>query len=517
LRRLLSLFFSLGMIYPFLISCAVCQSAPSHYITAYGDEFSSGGTGFEFVGVNIRGLCHYGKKDILFWPETRHIDENLDGVASMGGKVVRFFGPCKFASNQENIDRIKIALDKMEARGLLGIVCLTDFYNTGFCPQGDESYYTEPYSYLILLGDAWFKTGYKVNYKPFVEMCVSQLKNHNAVFAWELGNELTDTGDPDTIMDFASDMASTIKSIDSRHMVTTGFIGVDHLQIGEAKGCQLYLDPNIDFITEHAYNNYYQAQNHAVHSRLGKPLILEEFGWNTTFGHRPTNILAKVNHYFDVREARGFMQWGYQAQSSDIGDGDNNLGMDSYAHPDYSELFAIYSSRASQLADNPAPLPLRLEPEGENIALLSVGWDADSIFSSAYGGDRVYDGAISEQSKWTSQGAAPPHWICIDLGRPALVNGITIRMAGAANEYISFNFTEFLVQTGSSLSGPWSTDFTVANPAQFSFIHALYENPKELRCIRIYITNCGVDNYARLPEIEVYEIKTLCRNWNLYK
>ena len=211
------------------------------------------------------------------------------------------------------------------------------------------------------------------------------------------------------------------------------------------------------------------------------------------------------------------MQWGYQAQSYDIGDGDNDVGMDKYAHSDYSNLFTIYHNKATEIASNPITLPSRLYPEGSNVALNSIGWLADSTYSSAYGGDKAYDGIISEASKWTSAGSAPPHWLAIDLGRTCSVNGITVRMSGAANEYVDFNFKSFQVQSGNSLNGPWTTDFNVENPAQFSFVNCLYDTPKNLRYVRIYITDSGIDNYCRLPELEVYESTTAVCGWELYQ
>lgn len=489
---------------------------PTELITAYGSEFNLSGQAFRFTGVNIRGICHYGKGDILPYTQESHIEENLNGVVAMGGKVVRLFAPCKFATHQENVNRLKNVLDKMETKGLTAIVCLTDLYNSGFCPQGDGSYYMAQPGGWTLLDDTWFQGGYKNNYKPYVELAVNQLKNHNAIFAWEIGNELTDIKTPNAIIDFTADMASAIKAIDPWHMVTTGFLAVDHTQIGEQKGYDLYADQNIDFITVHCYNGEDHVANWAVHSRLGKPLVLEEFGWSSDHGNRVTNTQAQMEQWYANRAARGFMNWGYQAQSYDIGDGDNIYGIDQYAHTDYTELVNVYSNRSTQIADNPITLPGRLEPEGTNVAPFSIAWQADSTYSGDYGGDKVYDEEISGESKWTSNGTAPPHWVAIDLGRTCSIDGVTLRMSGAANEYVAFNFRAFQVQTADTLSGPWSTDFTVNNPARFSFHHCLYESPKEFRCLRIYVTDAGIDNYARLPEIEVYELRTDAKSWIYY-
>lgn len=502
----------------FLLLCAgSISAAPTEVVTTYGTEFTLDGIhAFRFVGVNLRGLSHYGGGDILPYTSAAHIDENLDGVAAFGGKVIRLFAPCKFVTKEVNTARLKNVLDKMETRGQKAIVCLTDLYNTGFHPMGDDAYYMAQPGGWTLLDDTWFNDGYKVNYKPWVQHVVNELKNHNAIFAWQLGNELTDIKNPNNIVPFTTDMAATIKAIDPWHMVTTGFIGIDHTQIGEAQGYALYADPNIDFITQHSYDGSDQPQNHAVHSRLQKPLVLDEFGWNRN-DDRVANTLAQVNRWFDERAARGFLQWGYQWQNFDIGDGDTIFGMDRNFHADhYQALVDIYSARAAAFSNTPAVLPARLTPLGENVAPLSTGWLADSSFSASFLGPKAYDGVISEASKWTSQGGAPPHWLAIDLGQTRMVDTVTVRMAGAANEFISFNFPAYEIQSGESLSGPWTAEFTVSNPAQFSYLHHInFAAPKPMRYVRIFITNPGIDNYARLPELEVYEVVESPAGWLL--
>ena len=369
----------------------------------------------------------------------------------------------------------------------------------------------------MLLDDAWFNSGYEDNYKPYVELVVNQLRNHNAIFAWEIGNELTDLKDPGAILPFTADIAATIKSIDPWHMVTTGYLAVEHTQVGEEGGYQMYSDPNIDFITEHSYDGDDHHENHSVHSRLRTPLVLEEYGWTDGNGDRVANTQYQIDKWFTDRAARGFMNWGYQAQSYDIGDGDSIFGIDRYHHDDYNEMVAIFENKATELENNPPELPDRLEPRGVNIATSSVGWNADSVFSDDYGGDKVYDGVISSGAKWTSDGSAPPHWVAIDLGRKSFVDGLMLYFSGINGELIDYNPKAFQIQTGSSLSGPWTTVLDVENPAQFSYEPCLFDDLTEMQYLRVYVTDTGIDNYCRLPEIEVYEVMTNAENWTLYR
>jgi hypothetical protein len=495
---------------------AFAAPSASELVYAYGDEFYINGISYRFVGMNIRGISHYGQGNPLPYTTTGHITENLDGMVAMGGKVIRLFAAVNNTTKEDAANRLESVLDAMETRGLKAIVSLTDLYNTPFHPQGDDGYYMSQPGGWTLLDDTWFAGGYTVNYLPWVEHVVNQLKDHNAVFCWQLGNELTDIKNPNNIIAFTANVAAAIKAIDPYHMVSTGFLSLDHTQIGETNGYNLYADSNIDFITVHSYNGAEHHVNHAVHSRLRKPLLLEEYGWDAAAGDRVTNTTAQLTNWFTNHQVRGFMNWGYQAQSYDIGDGDNIYGIDQYAHPDYTAMVGLYTTKAAELAAGTFPQPDRLEPDGVNVALSSTGWLADSTFSSAYGGDKVYDGVISGASKWTSDGSAPPHWLSIDLGQERSVNGITLRMAGAAAEDYRYAFKVYEIQSGTSLSGPWATEFSVSNPAQFSFLHSLYDTPKTLRYLRIYITDSGIDNYCRLPEFEVYEEVTGVGEWWVY-
>ncbi len=508
---------TIATLFIFFIVGIGLYAAPTELITAYGDEFSSGGFAFRFIGVNIRGICHYGYGNPLPYTLSSHIDENLDGVVAMGGKVIRLFAAVNNATHQQVADRLENVLDKMETRGLKAIVCLTDVYNTPFHPNGDDGYYQLQPGGWTLLDDTWFSSGYTINYLPWVELAVNQLKDHNAIFAWELGNELTDIKNPNNIIAFTKNVAAAIKSIDPYHMVSTGFLSIDHTQIGEVNGVNLYSDPNIDFITEHSYNGDDFVVNHGVHSKVGKPLVLDEYGWASSAGNRVTNTEAQVEKWFTQRESRGFMNWGYQAQSYDIGDGDNIFGVDRYAHSDYNEMVGIYSAKAAEIAANPVLLPTRLEPVGTNIAGESTAWQTDSVYGSNWGGEKAIDGVISDGSKWTSDGSAPPHWLALDLGTERLLDGFTVWMSGATGELFSYSFKDYAIQSGSSLSGPWTTEFTDHNPAQFSVRHSIFDIPKLVRFVRIYITDTGIDNYARLPEFEVYETDTAAsQTWVYY-
>lgn len=497
-------------------AAAVCSAQPTDVITAHGREFSHNGKAFRFVGVNMRGLVHYGLSMPLPYTQKSDIDYNLDGVAGFGGKVIRVFAASKFNSNQTNIDNLRTLLDKMEARGMKALICMTDAYDTGYCPQGDAGYYQPNGFGYNMLTDQWFTTGYKTNYLPWVQACVGQLKNHNAVFAWEIGNELT-CPVPADIIPFVNDVAHQMKVADPWHMVCTGFISVDHTQIGEAAGKTLYENPDIDIISVHSYNGDDPAANWATHARVEKPLIVGEYGWESSAGPRVTNTQAQVDKWFDVRQAQGFLQWGYQYNTYDIGDGDSRFGMDrNFFASEYNAYASIYSTRATAFATNPPDVARIGMPTGMDVALSATSWSADSSYNASCLPQLAGDGIVSQNSKWTSNGNAGPHWIACDLGSQLPLNGFVVHSAGDAGEYVSFGFKNFEVQTGTSLSGPWTTVATVSNPNQIASYKVFLGTPVSARYVRLYITNTGIDNYARLPEFEIYSGTSSVSGWEMY-
>ncbi len=500
-----------------LLLASPAAGQPTDLVTTQGREFVRNGQVYRFVGVNMRGLVHYGQPQPLPYTSTADIDYNLDGVAAFHGTVIRVFAANGNYNNATNIANLQAVLDKMEARGQKAIVCLTDVYTTAYHPQGDDGYYQLQPGGWTLLDDTWFTSGYTANYLPWVQDVVNQLKNHNAVFAWEIGNELTDIKVPANIIPFTLATAQAIKAIDAYHMVTTGFIGIDHTQIGEAAGKALYESPYLDFMTVHSYDGSDPGQNWATHARVEKPLVLEEYGWQTPAGDRVTNTTAQLAKWFDVRGARGFMHWGYQYNTTDIGDGDGMFGLDrNFFASDYNALTALYQGRADSYSSSPPPLPTLGLPAGTNVALSSVAFASDSNFSGAYGPEKAFDGVVSGASKWTSTGSAPPHWIAADLGATRAITGFVVKSAGEAMELVSYGFESYQVQTGTSLSGPWTTVHTVSNPNQYTVSKSFNGSTINARYIRLYVTDCGIDSYARLPEFEIYALGSSVEEWQAY-
>lgn len=480
---------------------------PPDLVTAFETEFAKDGLTYRFIGVNIRGLVHYGGGDgALPWTTLAHIDENLAGAAGMGCRVVRVFAANRNISHEEAADRLGYALDKAQQYDLKLIIALTDFYPTPFHPQGDDGYYTEnPWGWTVL-NHAWFAGGYQENYLPYVTLAVSTHKDHPAIFSWQLGNEIADQIDADTHDAFVHAVAAHIKSLDPYHMVSIGMLSLAHIPgYTTSRGIALYSDPNLDFLTAHRYNDDLHPIDFAVRNGVQKPIVMSETGCAADHpavgGDRVGFMDGRVNLFVYTNGARGLMNWGYQAQAYDIGDGDSIFGIDRYAHPDYDGMVAMYAGHAAILNAYQQPVGPATGPRGRNLALDAVAWETDSDFGPDYAGDKAIDAALD--TKWTSTASETVHRLALDLGAEWILTGFRPQLAGAAGKWTCFNLRHYLLQTGPGLSGPWTTAFDVHNESQLDSITSTFTTPLPARYVRIYIDDCGIDDYARLPEFEV--------------
>jgi hypothetical protein len=210
------------------------------------------------------------------------------------------------------------------------------------------------------------------------------------------------------------------------------------------------------------------------------------------------------------------MHWAFQAQDHDIADGDNIFGIDKYAHGnDYDAFTALYANWASTLTlRNEAlthPKPIL---KGANIARQAIAM-ADSYLEGGAPQNAI-DGDISAGSKWISENTPAPHWLALDLGRNVQLSGFRLQMAGLVEWYI-FTLQAFEIQTASGLAGPWTTIAAVNNSAQFAKREVILDPPQTMRYVRLLVTDPGVDDYARLPEFEVYASPTAVEpGWALY-
>ncbi|MDQ3250044.1 MAG: hypothetical protein M3Q45_12665, partial [Chloroflexota bacterium] len=349
------------------------------FVRVQGNEFVVAGLPFRFVGVNIRGLVHYGDGQTLQHAADSHRFDQLRAANDMGVRVVRVFLPSMHANVETTTERLHnlIALIKQHFPGLYILPALANLYaDVPFRIHGDDSFYRDN----LLIKD-FFTSGYQTNYLPFVRHIVQTFRNEAQIFAWEIGNELkldpddkqNHAADPNLqhFIRFTHDVARQIRSLDTNHLITTGMISTRHAWLFDAaQKRQLYDSPDLDFLTIHAYQGENQEDDSPLAHELNLPFIIEEAGFDAPHDQDRSERVKEDMHKWFSLGARGYFQWGFMA-TQDNGDGDQRSGMDRAFHGDWDALFRVYQERAwlcAQVDPNWRPVADKpVEPETGNF------------------------------------------------------------------------------------------------------------------------------------------------------
>lgn len=344
------------------------------------------GQTFNFIGVNLRELVHYGNHDIglLQLTKEKHIGEQLDAARQLGGQVARVFlfhasydptRPSALAEAEHFLaahgtppeaqpaDPAARLLASLIARleNVLTIACgprdalrpdpvrllvaFTDFNDSsGFFPVDDRPYFRGGY----LHDPAWYDGGWREHYWPLVARVVRHFQGDPRIFAWEIGNELKLPDDPALFTRFTHTVAQRIKQLDPFHLVGPGIISTPHCAFSEDQAATFYAHPALDFATLHlagddfppvagpaepdvdaveARRRLYIQRDGGIAQSVGKPLVIEEAGYRE---QREANLLSLLRYAVGLG-AVGFMPWGFSAVGDlDIRVGDQMWGLDNF-------------------------------------------------------------------------------------------------------------------------------------------------------------------------------------------
>ncbi|KAL7273326.1 hypothetical protein RUND412_003830 [Rhizina undulata] len=171
--------------------------------------------------------------------------------------------------------------------------------------------------YTVNLGGQYHDDFYHVPrivavYKNYVKAFVSRYRDSPAIMAWQLGNEPRCGADSTKNLPRSSvcnatmltawvkDISAYIKKIDPYHLVTIGgegefnFLGNDDGFYSSSDGGDFYAElglETLDYGTFHLYPDWWSKtsawgtqwiKDHATaQEALGKPVVLEEYGWLT--------------------------------------------------------------------------------------------------------------------------------------------------------------------------------------------------------------------------------------------
>ena len=368
---------------------------------------------------------------------------------------------------------------------------------------------------------------------------------------WQIGNEMNLYSEwggnaltPADYVDMYKQIRATIKAVPSalgEQIVLLGPVspgdvisGVRHTEGNDYLGqmCDLLTASDLDGFAIHAYaapwNDAGTSRNELLAGYLSQLAVIDSKGFGGKVVHL-TEWNRRVDPLSDYNEAQSaqFLSGAF----ADLDAWNQRAG----AHPISSACWFIYAYDSGTWANysieylhgvgpggannylgdafqyactlnlptagptGGATLMYNATPAGANAARNATG-----VWTDSGTGNLAIDGVISAGSKWTSEGTVPPHWLQLDLGGLRNVTGFVVRHAGAGGEPSYFNTRTFHFETAPSTSGPWRVDTMVFNAASADSTARTYYQPQVLRHVRLYVTDPGIDNYARIAELEVY-------------
>ncbi len=296
-----------------------CASAPTvkHFVQTSGTEFTLDGEPFFVTGVNN----HY-----LTFGSSNEVTRVLDDAVAMKANVVRLFlqpvigsrdgsvqaiwnwrsradasdlgvggtyllywdpqkGGMAINDGPDGMQKIDFLVAEAAKRHLKLVIAFLDFWSYTGGAQQMRAWYGSQDKSTFFFSDPRTKQ----DYKAWVDHVIERInpltglayRDDPTIMAWELMNE--GNAKPESLrMAWTAEMSAYVKSIDSNHLVSSGYANV-------AEKLSDLTIPTLDFGTWHGYPLYYNltvqqfddmiGQFCAIAARAGKPVLLEEFGY----------------------------------------------------------------------------------------------------------------------------------------------------------------------------------------------------------------------------------------------
>ena len=188
------------------------------------------------------------------------LDKDFKLLNNANINTIRIFIPYvdfgKANVEQEKIIKLKTLLDIAETNNLKAVVTLFDFYG----------------NYNVL--------DWTLNHRH-AEAIVTNLKDHNAILAWDIKNEPDldfNSRGKQNVIAWLEHMSLIIKSIDKKHPITIGWSNIESASI---------LKDVIDFISFHYYEDvdlFEEKFNQLKKEIPNKKLVLGEYGLSSYSG-----------------------------------------------------------------------------------------------------------------------------------------------------------------------------------------------------------------------------------------
>jgi mannan endo-1,4-beta-mannosidase len=339
------------------------NAAPSPFVRREGTRFTLGGKPYHYVGANIWYGAYLGAS--AAFGDRARLSRELDALKELGVTNLRILasaeeGPLRNsvkpgfrtrgnAWNPALLDGLDHCLAEMGKRGMKAVLYLTNFWEWSGGMATYLYYVTGKYVDMNDPAHPWpaFPNATAQFYAnkqavalmhDWVRALVGRTNritgtayaDDPTIMAWQLANEPRPGGSPETAApllsafhEWVQGTARLIKSIDPNHLVSTGSEGLK----GTVESPEIYLKehgfPEIDYATAHIWPlnwswvdarnlagtneaglakvREYVTQHTALATRLGKPLVIEEFGYpRDGGGYDPESATTYKDAYYKL-------------------------------------------------------------------------------------------------------------------------------------------------------------------------------------------------------------------------
>ena len=350
------------------------------FVERKGSDLRLGGEKFRFAGTNNYYLMYSSRKMVDAVLEKAAANDfnvvrtwgwydigNQDGSDSVqgpsNGVYFHYWDGTKPAYNDgpNGLERMDYILAKAREEGVRLIIPFTNNWNAfggmdQYVRWAGGSYHDDFYRDPRIRG--WYKDWVSHVLNRVNTITGVAYKDDPTVLAWELANEPRCVGsgayprspgcDTELLTDWAAEMSAHVKGIDKNHLVSVGdegFYCSDKSSDDWTENCSEGVDtvafaelPSVDVMSFHLYPDHWDRdaawsedwiESHIrAADRIGKPVILGEFGWQNKFTRNP--VFKAWTDLALERKIDGMLYWIL----SDVQD-------DGSLYPDY-DGFTVY-------------------------------------------------------------------------------------------------------------------------------------------------------------------------------
>src|SRR3954464_8664769 len=243
---------------------SAAEGSAKNFLTRRGDKLFDNDREFRFISFNIPNLMviedayEFTRPNPWRWPNDYEIEDALETVRQMGGRVVRTYvlsvhregsdmgdcvhvlGPGEF--NEEGFRALDKVIEVACRKGIRVIVPFVDQAKwwggigeyAAFRGKPAEAFWSDPQVIADFKATIRYLLARKNIYTGV------EYRNETAIFGWETGNEI------DPTPEWTREIARYIKQLDKNHLILDGksLHGVPMQSLD---------DPNIDIISTHHY------------------------------------------------------------------------------------------------------------------------------------------------------------------------------------------------------------------------------------------------------------------------